>query len=607
MSDDAVDADYIIVGSGAGGGTLAAALAVKGFSVLVLEAGADPDGASAHPEAGMPEDYEVPAFHAQASENPAIAWDFFVEHHADAVVASRDSKRTPRGIFYPRASTLGGSTAHHALISMPPPRQDWDALAELSGEPAWRGDAMERHWQAMEDCRHRPFWRLLRHLGLGDTGHGWHGWLTTQMAMPVAALRDRAMIAMMAASALAAFEGIPHWWATLRTLLSARGDPNDVRCRDAEMLCYAPLSTQNHARHSVRERLRAVARDGRVTMVFNALATGLVFSDAGRVIGVDARAGPRLYDAHPGVRGTAIASRRFRAGHEVILAGGTFNTPQLLMLSGIGAADDLRAHGIAVRVDLPGVGRNLHDRYEVGVVHRLRKPWAALKKARFDRADALFAQWRDRRDGMYVSNGVALGVTRRSSPAQPLPDLWMMALLARFEGYVPGYSRTIANEHDALTWAILKARTHGREGRVTLASADPTDMPQIQFNSFKGSGADADLDAVVAGVAMARAIAAPLVRAGRMTETLPGPAVQGDALRQWVHDNAWGHHAAGTAKIGAREADGVVDGRLRVHGVPGLRICDASVFPDLPGFFVSVPIMMVAAQAAEFLAEDAGC
>src|SRR5260370_32570046 len=102
------------------------------------------------------------------------------------------------------------------------------------------------------------------------------------------------------------------------------------------------------------------------------------------------------------------APQRLLVRGEVILAGGAFNTPQLLMLSGIGATATLQPHGIAVRVDLPGVGRNLQDRYEIGVVNRLKQPWSVLAGARFEKDDPLYRQWPDERSGMYVSNGAPL-------------------------------------------------------------------------------------------------------------------------------------------------------------------------------------------------------
>ena len=128
-----------------------------------------------------------------------------------------------------------------------------------------------------------------------------------------------------------------------------------------------------------------------------------------------------------------------RCRGDVILAGGTFNTPQLLMLSGIGDPAALTPFGIATTVDLPGVGRNLQDRYEVGVVSRMAQPWSVLDGARFEHGDKLYQQW-TRGRGMYISNGAALALSRRSKAAKSVPDLFCMALLARFEGYFPGYS-----------------------------------------------------------------------------------------------------------------------------------------------------------------------
>ena len=138
-----------------------------------------------------------------------------------------------------------------------------------------------------------------------------------------------------------------------------------------------------------------------------------------------------------------------------------------------------------MRVDLAGVGRNLQDRYEIGVVNRMSRPWHVLSGARFAKGDRLFREWSRHRSGMYVSNGAALAVSLRSQPQRPVPDLFCMALLARFEGYFPGYSRDIAAHHDYLTWVVLKAHTDNRAGEVTLRSADPRDTPLVNFRYFE--------------------------------------------------------------------------------------------------------------------------
>ena len=130
-TDDAVTCDYAVIGSGAGGGTVAARLAEAGMNVVLLEAGDDYRQRSA---SGLPEDCDVPAFHPLASENPALRWDLFVRHYADETQQRRDCKAGPEGILYPRASTLGGCTAHNAMIFVTPDDSDWDGIAALTGD-----------------------------------------------------------------------------------------------------------------------------------------------------------------------------------------------------------------------------------------------------------------------------------------------------------------------------------------------------------------------------------------------------------------------------------------------------------------------------------------
>ena len=232
----------------------------------------------------------------------------------------------------------------------------------------------------------------------------------------------------------------------------------------------------------------------------------------------------------------------------------------------------------------------------------MARPWSVLNGARFERDDHLYQAW-TRGEGMYTSNGAALGVVLRSAADVTLPDLVCMALLADFRGYFPGYSRLIADSHQYLTWALLKAHTANRAGRVTLRSADPREQPDILFNSFTGAGADDDLAAVVAGIRFVRRMTAHLIANDVIeAEVVPGPGNATDEqLARFVRDHAWGHHATGTCAIGKREAGGVLDGTLRVHGTRGLRVADASVFPSIPGTFVACSVMMVGERAAELI------
>jgi choline dehydrogenase-like flavoprotein len=608
MQQAVPESDYIVVGSGAGGGTLAARLAEAGMRVVVLEAGGDP---RVGPQ--LPEDYDVPAFHPLASENPAMSWDFFVQHYADEERQRRDPKLQPEGIFYPRAGTLGGCTAHNAMILMEPGDEDWDAIAALTGDASWRSSRMQHYFRRLENCRHRPVWRALSRLGLYRTGHGWDGWLPTERAMPWQVLEDRPLIDTVADSAREVLLGSPRLLRAVRRLVQGQTDPNDRRLLrgNADGLCYTPLTTEGHRRVGTRERLLDVARrhPDRLHIEQHALATRVMFDTDNRAVGVEYLKGERLYRAHRQPSDAPGELRAIQARLEVILAGGAFNTPQLMMLSGIGPRAALERHGIAVCADLEGVGRNLQDRYEIGVVNRMSRPWRVLSGARFAKDDPLFGEWLRQRTGMYVSNGAALAVSSRSEPHRRVPDLFCMALLARFPGYFPGYSRDIAAHHDYLTWVVLKAHTNNRAGEVTLRSADPRDTPRVNFRYFE-EGSDAageDLKAVVTGLRSIRKMTAELKERGMIAEEeLPGEAVQSDEqLADYARDNAWGHHASCTCAIGPRGANGVLDSRLRVHGTERLRVVDASVFPRIPGFFIVSAVYMVGEKAADMILEDA--
>jgi choline dehydrogenase len=606
--NDAPEYEYIVVGSGAGGGPVAANLAAAGHRVLLMEAGGDWNGY----------DYQVPAFPPAASENPEMAWDFFVRHYTDAAQQGRDSKFTAwrDGVLYPRAATLGGCTAHNAMILLCPNNNDWDEIARITGDEAWRAGNMRRYFQRLEDCRYRSFQRVLqRLLGWNPSRHGFDGWLEVNQADPLLILDDRRMLRLIVKGAKAALfandNPLRQLWRSILGLL----DPNDwrlIKGKDAG-LRVTPLSIAAGRRRGARERIQAVARahPDRLHVMTGALATRVLLDADNRAIGVEFLAGERLYGAHPERAHRGAAPRRTAlATREVILAGGAFNTPQLLQLSGIGPAALLARHGIPVRVDLPGVGANLQDRYEVAIVSRMKRPFALLAGATMsapgpgEAPDRQFRLWQEGR-GPYATNGAVVSITRHSARARAAgaaPDMVLFGLATSFHGYFPGYSQECRAAHQYFSWAVLKGHTSNRAGSVAIRSNDPTAVPAIDFRYFNDGidGADDDLEAVVDAVELVRRMTEG-ARELIAEETVPGPTVRTrEEIRQFVKDEAWGHHASCTCKIGHRDdPNAVLDSQFRVRGTRGLRVVDASCFPRVPGLFIVSAVYMIAEKASD--------
>jgi len=518
-------------------------------------------------------------------------------------------------VLYPRAATLGGCTAHNAMILVYPHNSDWDDIAERTGDSSWRAANMRRYFERLEDCRHRPIYRGLKKVfGINPSRHGFAGWLSAERPRPPReALRDREMMDVIERSAFGAIAALEHPLKRFFWFLRAKGDPNDWRIvrRNAFGIRYVPLTTSDHARIGSRERLLEVARrfPDKLRIELDALASRVLFDGHHRAVGVEYLKGENLYRAHAAPVSDQGERRQARASREVILCGGAFNTPQLLKLSGIGAREELERHRLTVKVDLPGVGTNLQDRYEVSVVYRMRDEWDFMQAAEFRKGDACFRQWNESRQGVYAGNGGMFAVIKKSRQERIVPDLFCLGLLARFEGYFPGYSKLISGHRDYLSWIILKGRTANHAGTVTLQSADPRDPPRVNFRYFdEGSdGGEQDLDAVVDGVKFVRRISADLVKRGLIAgEHLPGGRVQSDdELREFVRDNAWGHHASCSCPIGPKEKGGVLSSDFRVHGTLGLRVVDASVFPRIPGFFIASAVYMIGEKAAEVILADA--
>lgn len=614
--------DYVIVGAGAAGSILAARLAEGGCQVLLLEAGADPCETPPRSDTDrpLPADYRVPAFHTFASEHPGLRWDYWVRHYSDQTQQERDWRyrkdwgdRTVDGVLYPRASGLGGCAAHNAMIIVRPNNADWNHIWQVTGDASWRASNMQKYFRKLENCRYRSFiFRWMAYLLRYDpTGHGWDGWLTTQRALPIHALLDWRLRGTVRSAVLGAASLLPGAVQGWGWFARSQGDPNDQRLLDAQAagVSIPPMSTARYARTGPREFLLRTRNryPSLLTIRTNVFVTKVVIDPSTKTAtGVLFREGRQIYQAAVAPATPTTPERRVHARREVILCGGAFNSPQVLMLSGIGDPQHMTSFGIDPIVSLPGVGRNLQDRYEVGVVSRARRNWRALRNANYTVSDRSYRSWRWLRQGAYTSNGSLFSVLFRSDPAVERPDLFCFFVLADFRGYYPGYSERI-RKRNYLSWVILKAYNHNTAGTVRLRSADPLVTPDINFRYFQEGNADPqkELKAMVTAIRFGRVVADGI---GDILaeEEEPGRHIMTDAqLAEYVRDNAWGHHACGTCAMMPVASNGVVDSRFRVHGVNGLRVVDASVFPRIPGYFIVTAVYMIAEKAADDILQGA--
>ncbi|KAJ9145086.1 alcohol dehydrogenase [Pleurostoma richardsiae] len=619
--------DYIVVGSGPGGGPLAARLAIAGKTVLLIDAGEDQGDA-------IP--YQVPALSLQSTEYEPMRWNYYVNHYSNLTAQKQDSKMTyttpsgglyigksppagskPKGILYPRAGALGGCSAHNALITVYPHASDWNGIASLTGDSSWAASNMRGYFQRLENCSYLPN---------SVAGHGFSGWLTTSLTSLTLVVEDSKLLRIVLNAAQAMGQGglltnlitsVTGLAGVLLTDLNA-----GTATRDSTQGVYQmPIATDNgfraNPRNFILDTANAVNPDGsrkyHLDLLLNTLVTKVRFDTSGarpKAVGVNFIHGESLYRADPraGGAGSGTAGSATASG-EVILAAGSFNTPQLLKLSGIGPRAELQALGIRVLADRPGVGTNLQDRYETTVIGKADTDFVVTHDCTFYRTpdDPCLVRWQNGLTpdlkGVYASNGLAIAIVKKSSSAAASddPDLFILGAPVSFKGYYEGYAAEGTADAQHWSWLTLKAHSRNRAGTVRLRSTDPRDMPLVDFNSFADPATGLlDVKAVAEGMAFTRGM---LSSVGGFTEVWPGPGVTaGTPMETWIRDEAWGHHACCTAPIGATsDPAAVLDSQFRVIGVDNLRVVDASAFPKIPGFFLAVPVYMLSEKAADVI------
>jgi choline dehydrogenase len=453
-----------------------------------------------------------------------------------------------RSLPWPRGRVLGGSSTINGMMYMRGHRRDYDGWRQL-GLDGWGYDDVLPYFKAFE--------RNLSH----PDDHFFHG-------------RDGELVTAQARGANPLYQA---WLAAAAACGLPASDDHNAAVQDG--LGLYDFNIANGRRVSAATAfLRPVAGRANLTVLTGAQATRLRF-DGRRCTGVDYRSGG--------------AARHIAAG-EVALCGGAINSPALLQHSGIGDAALLAAHGIAVVRHCPAVGGNLQDHLGVYLQHRCRQPVTLYRLFRPDVAVRVVAQALLFGSGPAAAVPLEAGGFLRTRPELDIPDIHVT--------FVPGLSlaasRAGQREHGFLTnFYLLRPQSRGR---IAICSADPLAHPRIDPGYL---AAAADLRAMRDGVRLVRRIAAAApLDAFRGAELAPGAAAQSDAaIDDWIRATAGTiFHPAGTCRMGADD-DAVVDASLRVRGVAGLRVVDASVMPTLIGGNTSVPTMMIAEKAADLM------
>ncbi len=522
--------DYIIVGAGSAGCVLANKLGADGRTSILVL------------EAG-PMDHDlmihVPAGVYRAWRDPRINWNYETEPEPDLF---------DRNVGMPRGKVVGGSSSINSMVYMRGHPLDYDRWASECGLTDWNYAQCLPYFKAGETSdRGGDEWR-------GDRG---------PLGVSKGSFDNPLFDAFIAAGEQA-----------------GQGRSEDLNGFNPEGVARLD-ATKRHGRRcsAAVAHLRPALRRGNVTLLVKAMVKRVVI-DNGRATGI-------VFD-HKG------AERLVHADREVILSGGAINSPQLLMLSGIGPADHLKAVGIPPLVDVPGVGQNLQDHASIMLqyactrsfpIHRVDVPW---------RKAAAGMQWVFTRSGIAASNIWEAGGLIRGNHKVSYPNLQYHFGPVGFE-----YDGTRITLLQAFAIHVDQLRPRSK-GHVTLKSADPHDKPLMHFSYLAEHG---DLDELVEGVHKTRELVAqPAFDALRGAELTPGPQVRSDGeISDWVRSiTTTDFHPCGTCRMG-HGPDAVVDDRLRVRGIEALRVVDASVIPQIMSANMNAPTQMIASRAADYI------
>jgi choline dehydrogenase len=456
-----------------------------------------------------------------------------------------------RELTYPRGKVLGGCSAINGLLYIRGQAEDYDHWRDL-GNPGWG-------WDDLLPC----FIRAEDQARGADAFHGVGGPL---------AVGDLSEINPMSKALVEAAE---QWG------LAFNDDFNGAR---QDGVGYFQMTVRGGRRYSTAVAyLNRARRRRNLRIITRAHVTGLVWQGR-RVVGVRYLKNGRAAE--------------LRAAREVIVSAGAVASPQILQLSGIGPGAALATHGIPVAADLPGVGANLQDHFIVDLKYRVRNAVTVNEQTRGLRLVSEVAKYLLQRKGLLTLSAAQVSLFVASGEDGPRPDIQYHYMPATLD------THTNALEHSpGVTLGPCQLRPESR-GTIALASPDPLDPPAIRPNYL---ATERDRRIVVRALEIGRAIAAqPALAKYVVAELAPGPdAVTSDDLLAYAR--AAGrtlYHPVGTCRMGSG-ADAVVDARLRVHGVGGLRVVDASIMPTLVSGNTNAPVIAIAERAADLILADA--